>query len=215
MIEDDKMNEYQTSDFESRNITIDADEGNIVSIGQGIENVKINVSGKSNEVIIDDDVKCLNYLNISVKGEFNKIHIHSKCMIRILDIEQNGLGNFVEINEGCVTKKLHICCSETSEVKIGKDCLITGTIRTSDGHTIFDVSTGERLNYCESVYIGDHCWLGDYAYILKGVSLADNTIVAAASMVTKPFTESNIVLAGNPARIVKRNVNFERKLLFK
>jgi len=33
------------------------------------------------------------------------------------------------------------------------------------------------------------------------------------SVVTKPFEESNIILAGNPAKIVKRNINWDRRLI--
>ncbi|MHA7808481.1 MAG: acyltransferase [Marinobacter adhaerens] len=54
------------------------------------------------------------------------------------------------------------------------------------------------------VIIGDNCWLGANAIVLPQVELGDHTIVAAGSVVTKSFPEGNQVLAGVPAKIVKK-----------
>lgn len=53
------------------------------------------------------------------------------------------------------------------------------------------------------VRIGKNCWLATGCIILSGVSLAEHTIVGAGAVVTHSFTETNIVIAGNPAKIVK------------
>lgn len=51
--------------------------------------------------------------------------------------------------------------------------------------------------------IGDYCWIGMNAIILPGVILGNHTIVAAGSVVTKPFPEGHVVIGGNPAKILK------------
>ncbi|RIM07161.1 acyltransferase, partial [Staphylococcus cohnii] len=58
----------------------------------------------------------------------------------------------------------------------------------------------------KDVRLGKNCWLGMNSVILPGVSLGDNTIVGAGSIVTKSFDEGNVVIAGNPAKIVKQLV---------
>lgn len=60
--------------------------------------------------------------------------------------------------------------------------------------------------YIESgpVVIGNNCWLGANSVILPEVELGEHTVVAAGSVVTKSFKEGNQVLAGVPARVVKR-----------
>ncbi|MEQ6167997.1 acyltransferase [Ekhidna sp. MALMAid0563] len=55
----------------------------------------------------------------------------------------------------------------------------------------------------DSIQIGDNCWLGAKSTILPGVKLGNHVVVAANSVVTKSFKEDNIVIAGNPAKVVK------------
>jgi acetyltransferase-like isoleucine patch superfamily enzyme len=55
------------------------------------------------------------------------------------------------------------------------------------------------------VWIGDNCFIGAHSIILPGVTIADSCIVAAASVVARDVPSGSLV-AGNPARIVERNV---------
>ncbi len=59
------------------------------------------------------------------------------------------------------------------------------------------------------VEIGSNCWIGANCVILPDVTLGDFTIVAAGSIVTKPFPEGHCVIAGNPARKI-RDLDAER-----
>lgn len=54
------------------------------------------------------------------------------------------------------------------------------------------------------VIIGDNCWLGANVTILPEVELGNHVIVAAGSVVTKSFSEDNIIIGGVPAKIIKR-----------
>jgi len=58
------------------------------------------------------------------------------------------------------------------------------------------------------VTLGRKCWIGMNAVILPGVSLGDNTTVAAGAVVTRSFPEGNCILVGVPARIL-RAINSE------
>jgi acetyltransferase-like isoleucine patch superfamily enzyme len=66
---------------------------------------------------------------------------------------------------------------------------------------------GNLVNHDKSlgpVIIGDYCWIGANVIILPGVKLGNNVLVAAGSVVTKSF-ESNLVIGGNPAKVIKEN----------
>lgn len=56
----------------------------------------------------------------------------------------------------------------------------------------------------EDVYIGNNSWIGMNAVILPGVKLGDHTIVGAGAVVTKSFPEGNCLIAGNPAKIIRK-----------
>lgn len=56
------------------------------------------------------------------------------------------------------------------------------------------------------IMIGENCWIGTNVRICKGVSIGDNSIIAACSVVTKDVP-SNCIVAGNPAKIVKTNID--------
>lgn len=54
------------------------------------------------------------------------------------------------------------------------------------------------------VEIGEDCWIGANACIMPGVVLGDRVVVGAGSVVTKKFKQNDIVIAGNPAKIIKQ-----------
>lgn len=103
--------------------------------------------------------------------------------------------------------------TDSVSINIGNDCMFSANIyiRSSDGHTIYDNTTGEVLNHPKCINIGNHVWLGNGARILKNSTIMDNTIVGNNSLVTKNFTEGNCIIAGVPAKIIKTNVNWDRK----
>lgn len=54
------------------------------------------------------------------------------------------------------------------------------------------------------VTLGKECWIGMNSVILPGVELGDHTIVGAGSIVTKSFPEGHCVIAGNPAKVIRK-----------
>jgi acetyltransferase-like isoleucine patch superfamily enzyme len=54
------------------------------------------------------------------------------------------------------------------------------------------------------IFIGENVWIGANAIVLPGVEIGDGCIVGAGSVVTKSFPESGLIIAGNPAKIIKR-----------
>ena len=73
-------------------------------------------------------------------------------------------------------------------------------ITDSDWHTVYDRT--KRAEEITPVHIGDNVWLGDHATVLKGVTIGENSVVAARAVVTKDVP-SNVIVAGNPAKVVK------------
>jgi acetyltransferase-like isoleucine patch superfamily enzyme len=85
-------------------------------------------------------------------------------------------------------------------VAIGKHCRIGELVGIfdTDHHALDSVSDVRRA----PVVIGDNVWIGRAAMVLPGVTIGDNAVVAAGSVVTRDVPGSTLV-AGNPARAVR------------
>lgn len=93
---------------------------------------------------------------------------------------------------------------DVCKVKIGDNCLIApqAGIYTA-AHPLDPTVRRSGLEYGRPVTIGNDVWIGGGARILPGVTLGDNVVVGAGAVVTKSFP-SNVVIAGNPARVIKK-----------
>ncbi|MNW20463.1 putative lipopolysaccharide biosynthesis O-acetyl transferase WbbJ [compost metagenome] len=61
--------------------------------------------------------------------------------------------------------------------------------------------------------IADRVWIGRDVQILKGTVLHPESVVGACSLVSKAFEEGNCVVAGVPAKIVKRGIRWDRSFI--
>jgi len=58
-----------------------------------------------------------------------------------------------------------------------------------------------------AVEIGDHVWIGERVIILKGVTIGDDSIIGAGSVVTKDVSK-NVIVAGNPAKYIRKTQGY-------
>lgn len=70
-------------------------------------------------------------------------------------------------------------------------------------HPLDPEKRNKFIEWAETVVIGDNVWIGGDVTILPGVVIGDNVTIGAGSVVTKSFP-SNVVIAGNPAKIIKK-----------
>ena len=106
------------------------------------------------------------------------------------------IGKNVMLNYGCVI--LDVCL-----VKIGEHTLIGPNTHIYTACHCLDPK--KRLNdieYGKAVTIGKNVWIGGNCCILPGITIKDNAVIGAGSVVTKDVP-ANVVVAGNPAKIIK------------
>jgi len=111
------------------------------------------------------------------------------------------------------TMQLFAGGGKNMDLTIGNDCMFSReiVIYTHDGHPIYDRTSNEEINKPKnSVVIGNNVWLGHGSHILKNAVLPDNTVVGAKSVVTKVFEVQNTIIAGNPAKVCKRNIYWKK-----
>ena len=90
-------------------------------------------------------------------------------------------------------------------------CLFSSKIAlfTSDGHTIIDDIKGKILNSRNgTIVIGNHVWVGNKVIVNKGVVISDDSVIGTGAIVTNAFDETNVIIAGVPAKVIKKEVNW-------
>ncbi|MEY8446510.1 chorismate mutase [Enterococcus ratti] len=105
---------------------------------------------------------------------------------------------------------------DVSTIEIGDNCLFAPNVQLYTAtHPLHPVKRNSGLEYAKPIKIGNNVWLGGGVIVTPGVTLGDNVVVGAGSVVTTSFPK-NVVIAGNPARIIKRiDEKLERETLEK
>lgn len=199
-------------------------EGNTINIqdhvrvyGRNQENF-IYIDGHNNALLIENHVT-LRHVKIFIKGSNNRIHIGKDCSLTFASIHIEQDYNQVLIHErttmhGREYKTVQLELDEGTTIEIGEDCMVSNDVifRTSDSHSIVD-KAGRRLNPGKNIRIGKHCWVGMRSVLMKGVELPDHVVIGAGTLLTKSFTQSGVVIAGQPVRIVKKNITWDRTFI--
>ena len=162
----------------------------------------------------------VNYRQIKVRqGGSIKIGSHSMCDA-ILSCGKSG----ASINIGDRTFVGSSTITSASNVTIGSDVLISSGcyITDSDGHSIdhsvrkHDVAAWMQKSKdwhsieIKPTTVDDHSWIGWGSIILKGVHIGKGAIIGAGSVVTRDVRPLTVV-AGNPAQVVRKLLEEERK----
>ncbi|HGF7778922.1 TPA: chorismate mutase [Enterococcus faecium] len=92
---------------------------------------------------------------------------------------------------------------DVSTIEIGDNCMFAPNVQLYTAtHPLHPVKRNSGLEYAKPIKIGNNVWLGGGVIVTPGVTLGDNVVVGAGSVLTKSFPD-NVVIAGNPARIIK------------
>ena len=87
------------------------------------------------------------------------------------------------------------------------------TIATA-GHPVLPELREHDYQYNMPVHIGRTCWIGAGAIILPGVTVGDNTVIGAGSVVTKDIP-ANVVAVGNPCQVLRPISDRDKKYYFR
>lgn len=138
--------------------------------------------------------------------------VYAGCSFSLGENGRVTVGDFTLLNGALVM------CED--KIDIGSHCLISWNVgiadsdfhplepaqRIMDAHALapyFEKRPPRPKLKTASVKISDNVWIGMNAVILKGVTVGENSVVAAGAVVTKSV-EANVVVAGNPAQVVRR-----------
>lgn len=180
-----------------------------------MKKVTIKLAGRNNRLVLGEGVE-ISHCEIRLDGEDNLIEIGARTRFSSGKIYlRHTRGQHIRIGADTTVEGAYLLIDEAASIDIGEDCMLSTDIliRTGDKHSIIDVESNQRINPSRDVRIADRVWIGRDVQILKGTVLHPESVVGACSLVAKAFEEGNCVVAGVPAKIVKRGIRWDRKLI--
>lgn len=142
---------------------------------------------------------------------------------------------FAEIGEGCyieppfhanwggrhchfgkwVYANFNLTCVDDTHIYVGDYTMIGPNVTiASAGHPIQPKLREKGYQYNMPVHIGRNCWLGAGVIIVPGVTIGDNVVVGAGSVVNKNLP-SNVVAVGNPCKVLREVNEYDYEYYFK
>ena len=118
------------------------------------------------------------------------------------------LGNYVYAN-------FNLTMVDDTHIYVG-DCTMFGpnVVIATAGHPIDPELRSKGLQYNLPVHIGKNCWLGAGVIVMPGVTIGDNTVIGAGSIVTKDIP-ANVVAVGNPCRVLRQVGEHDKKYYYR
>lgn len=105
----------------------------------------------------------------------------------------------------------NIAINEPHLISIGLGTTVAGHVEFVTHDNSISKVLPDTTDLFGKITIGNNCFIGARSVIMYGVTIADNVIVAAGSVVTKSVTESNVIVAGNPASVISTWEKFAEK----
>ena len=114
----------------------------------------------------------------------------------------NWAGKHVHLGKD-VYANFNLTCIDDTHIYIGDNTMIApNVILATATHPILPELRAQGYQYNLPIHIGKNCWLGAGVIVLPGVTIGDNTVVGAGSLVTKDLP-ANVVAVGSPCRVLR------------
>lgn len=178
------------------------------------------------KIIANYNVKIIGFLKINIPGIL-KIGLHPSGFVNnndktFLNIQGNLIfGSSYSIASGCrldvgpnaILKfgKGGFVNSFTTFIimhglEIGDNCSISWNCQFLDEDFHEIVYEEKKKSENNNIKVGNHVWVGCNVFIYKSTTIANGCVIAANSVLRGSFLEENCLIAGNPAKVIKKNV---------
>jgi acetyltransferase-like isoleucine patch superfamily enzyme len=180
-----------------------------------LKNIRLNVHAcKEPERLTDVEI-CLasipSYLSMALSNPQQKIQFgrgcHGHWVLRLWG------PSCVVIGDNTTSNGVECFLNDGGRLVIGDDCMFAShiSLHVGDNHAIFDIESGQVLNYSERPFIefGAHVWVATRGIVLADTVIGDGSVIGAGSVVKGIFSPHSLI-AGAPAKVVKEGVSWTR-----
>ena len=180
-----------------------------------LENSEIKFYGVNNIFYCDSGIKLKNS-NINFVGNNALVYLSYTEKDYVLEVYVRHDSTIFIGKNNEIGVPFSINVQESQNLIIGEDNVIGNDvfIRTIDTYPIYDMDSKERINYSDSVFIGDHVWIDHFTYISRGARIGSGSIVGVHSFIPPyAIVYSNNYVLGNPIVVVEKDVFFTKNFV--
>ena len=100
---------------------------------------------------------------------------------------------------------------DVAKITIGDNVMLGPRVGLyTAGHPLDPIVRNTQLEFGKEIHIGNNVWIGGSSVVCPGVSIGDNTVIGAGSVVTKDIP-ANCVAVGNPCKVLRQLTNEDKK----
>ena len=152
--------------------------------------------------------KCFEYNNIKPSNIEGRIKLLKEILGKYKEtfyIEQPFICDYgynIEIVKNFYANH-NLVILDGNKVKFGDNVFVAPNCAFyTAGHPLDYKERNKGLEYAKPIKVGNNVWIGGNVTVLPGVSIGDNVVIGAGSVVTKDIS-SNVIAVGNPCRVIK------------
>lgn len=123
-------------------------------------------------------------------------------------------GSHVHLSESFYAN-FNLVLVDDGEIHIGDKVMIGPNVTLcTTGHPVYPLYREMVAHYSLPIHIGNNVWIGAHSVVLPGVTIGDNTVIGAGSIVTRDIP-ANVVAVGNPCRVMREITERDREYYFR
>ena len=152
--------------------------------------------------------KCFEYNNIKTSNIEGRTKLLKEILGKYKEtfyIEQPFICDYgynIEIGKNFYANH-NLVILDGNKVKFGDNVFVSPNCAFyTAGHPLDYKERNKGLEYAKPIKVGNNVWIGGNVTVLPGVSIGDNVVIGAVSVVTKDIS-SNVIAVGNPCRVIK------------
>ena len=126
----------------------------------------------------------------------------------------NWAGRYIHFGNG-VYANFGFTCVDGTHIYIGDKTMFgPNVVLATANHPILPELREKAYQYNKEIHIGKNCWLGAGVIVVPGISIGDNSVIGAGSVVTRDIPD-NVLAVGNPCRVLREISEHDREFFYK